>query len=752
MSTLLQSKAVQLTPTIRLVVVAATIFCCASIAYAQQGVLEEVIVTAEKREQNVQTLGLSISAFDGEMLESLGSRDVQQLSQFVPNLQIGSETSDLKVMIRGVGSDNLEAFSDPGVAVHIDGVYQARPSGGNYLFYDMERVEVLRGPQGTLYGRNANGGAINFISNKPTSEFDAALDIGAGEYGWQRARGMVNIPLAGDQLILRVAATKEDQDGVQENLVPGGTEGNDKDDTTLRAQLLWQPTDRMSLLLAARKLSKDGVGPVRKRTTSPGLNVTTPPGIPANCPDCGYVANPPDLRTVFKNTPELFDLENDDYSLTLNYDFGNAILTAIGSTGSTEMDLVQDSDQSAVPNGIPGGTTDMVTVAQDSDQQTVEVRLASSSNEGLEWLVGVYHLQEDALQNTVINRNPTIGAKQNINVLHNVDAESSAVFGQAAIHFADRFKLTGGLRYTKDKKDAIGGTIVSIVPPFGPPSVNGSQGFNPADSWSDVTWKIGLDWYASETNMLYGTISSGYKAGGFNFGVEEAESYDPEKVTALEFGSKNRFADNRVQLNATAFYYDYRDLQVFQVVNQTIVVRNAAEAEIYGAEFELIALPTDNLRIDASLGLLKAEYEQFILPSNLFLNPPNPPPARRPTNVDVSGNQLINAPNWSGHVGIEYTFGMENFGSLTTRLQGYLTDDIYLRALNLDPFDLQDGYSTWDARLMWESPGKRWNAEVFYNNFSDEDVITNLEVTDSGIYFANLNSPAQWGIVFGVNF
>ena len=179
---------------------------------AQDATLDEVIVTAEKREENLQELGVSVTAFDSEMLNALGSRDIQELSSFVPNLQIGAETSDLKIMIRGVGSDNLEAFSDPGVAVHIDGVYQARPSGGNYLYYDMQRVEVLRGPQGTLYGRNANGGAINFVSNKPTNESEAGLDLGTGDESWQRVRGMINIPIAGDKLMLRAVATVEEQD------------------------------------------------------------------------------------------------------------------------------------------------------------------------------------------------------------------------------------------------------------------------------------------------------------------------------------------------------------------------------------------------------------------------------------------------------------------------------------------------------------------------------------------------------------
>ena len=272
---------------------------------------------------------------------------------------------------------------------------------------------------------------------------------------------------------------------------------------------------------------------------------------------------------------------------------------------------------------MPGGTTDTAVVSQESDQTTIEVRLASAGDRSWEWLAGFFYLDEDAFQNTVIDRDPTAGADRNINVLHDVNAESTAVFGQLSYLFGDSFKLTGGLLYTEDEKEAIGGTIVTInIGAF--TIVNGAQDFTPKDDWSETTWKLGLDWFINDNSMLYGTVSTGYKAGGFNFGVQGAESYDPENVTAFEIGSKNRFFNDRMQFNASAFYYDYEDLQVFQVVNQTIVVRNAAEAEIYGAELEIVARPVDSLQIDASLGLLSTEYEEFILPSNLFLDPGPP--------------------------------------------------------------------------------------------------------------------------------
>ena len=730
-----------------------------SVTYAQEYALEEIVVTAEKREQNSQSVGISMSTFSEANLESLGTRSVLELSRFVPNLQIGSETSDLKVMLRGVGSDNLEAFGDPGVAIHIDGVYQARPSGGNSLFHDMERVEVLRGPQGTLYGRNATGGAINFITRKPTDEFDAALDIGVGDEGWKRARGMINTPL-GETLMFRASGVVEERDGVQQNLISGGTKGNNIDDTSVRAHLTWLASDNATIMLSAHSLDKGGVGPVRKRVSAPGSTVISPSGVPANCQDCGYVINPADLRTVFKDTAESFDLKTDGYSINLDYDFGSMVLTAIGSDQSTDMDLLVDSDQNPMSKGRRGGTTDTAQVAQRSDQQTLEVRLASDSDGPWEWLAGVYYLDENAFQNTEINRNPTFGASANIDVLHDVNSTSKAAFGQLSFSPSDNLKLTAGARYSKDEKDAVGGTIVTIDPPnpfipfpppgrtiVTPPIVRGSHGFTPEGDWSKTTWKLGLDWTVSDDSLLYATVSTGYKAGGFNFGVASAEIYDPEELTAFEVGSKNRFMENRVQLNMATFYYDYTDLQVFQVVDRTIVVRNAAEARIYGAEVELVAMVSEALQIDASLGLLNTEYENFVLPSNLFLGATGDP-----TNVDVSGNNLVNAPETSSHVGAQYTFNLQNYGNLTARIQGSWTDDVYLRPLNLKTFDVQESYAIWDAKLMWESESGSWWAEAFYNNLGDEDVISNLEVTDSGIYFANTNAPKLWGVTVGFRY
>ncbi|MDG2071947.1 MAG: TonB-dependent receptor [Pseudomonadales bacterium] len=727
-----------------------------AIAQSNSHSLEEIIVTAERREQNLQKIGISVSAFNGDQLNALGSADIASLSNFVPNLQIGSESSDLKIMLRGVGSDNLEAFSDPGVALHIDGVYQARPSGGSALFYDMQRVEVLRGPQGTLYGRNATGGAINFISNKPDQDFDATIDVSLGENDWQRVRGMVNTPLIEDELMLRVVATDEQRDGLQENLFPGGTEGNDIDDTSFRAQLLWEPSEAASILLSARSQEKGGVGPARKRTSSPGPETTSPDGTPANCGDCGYIADPDDLRKVYKDTAESFDLETSGFSLTADYDFGPVILTVLGANQTTDMDLIQDSDQGMSPNGVPFGSTDAVTVAQESDQTTFELRLASNDDSDFTWIVGAFYLSEDALQHTMVNRDRSDPVSPfapqipdvNINIMHDVEIESTALFGQTSYQINDSLKLTAGIRFTEDKKSAVGGTISTLNFPNLPfPIADGAQDYTPEDEWSKTTGKLGLDWDLNEDSMVYATISTGFKAGGFNFGVAGSDSYDPEEVTAYEIGSKNRFLDNTLQLNATAFYYDYEELQVFQVVDQTVIVRNAASAEIYGAEFEVVYAPTEALKIDVSLGLLEAKYEDFVLPSNLFLDG-----AGDPTLIDVSGNQLINAPEWSGHIGVQYTFDLNNLGKLTVRVQSYLTDDIYLRALNLDPYDKQDGYSIVDAKLIWESANGNWHAEAFVNNIGDEDVISNQEVTDSGIYFANIKEPSLWGVAVGYQF
>lgn len=718
----------------------------------------DIVVTARKRDESAQDVGAALSVFGEDRLELLGAANASSLAYSVPNMIIGNEKADLKVMIRGVGSDNIQAFSDPGVAFHIDGVYQARPSGGNALFYDLQRVEVLRGPQGTLYGRNATGGVVNLISKAPSDRFEGSADFGFGNYNAFQQRAMVNVPIVAGVLAFRAAGTHETRDGYERNLHPGGgTRGNDADDSFGRAQLLFTPGERFDLTLRASLFEKTGVGPSRKRVNPP----------PGNCPDCNFVQRPDDLRTAYKDARESFDTRTRAFSATANYAFDFATLTMIGAYQKSRTALVQDPDQSFLPFGQPGGTSVLATVAQRSTQESYEARLGSNGDGRLQWLVGGFYMKEHPRQSTLLDRRPSFAAYVNIDVAQDIRTTSLAGFGQLSYDLTDTLKATGGVRYSHDKKDGTGGTVISVDPPGPAPLTrSGSHDFHVVDSWSEVTWKGSLEWKVLPETLLYANASTGYKAGGFNFGSTVPDTYDPEHITAFEVGA-NATISPAFRINAATFYYKYTNLQVYQVLNQTVFTSNAKGADIFGVEIDAVWKPAPGLRIDLTGGYLDTRYSNFRLTSSLFLDtapgtplPPafstfNLPPftrpgaAGQPLSFDLEGRQLINAPRWSGRIGAQYSFDVAG-GELTARVQTYLQSKLYLRALNLDPYDRQNGYSKTDARLSYSR--KNFTIEAFVDNIENKDVIANMEVTDTGTYLANLKSPRTYGLRVGMNF
>ena len=305
----------------RIVAISSTLFFLASgfitpqLANAQ---IEEITVTATKREMSAQDTNLALTVIDENLLNSFDIQDVAGLGDQIPSLIFGNDNNDWKAILRGIGTDNVDINSEPGVALHVDGVYLARPSGFNALTYDVQRIEVVRGPQGTLYGRNATGGAINVISNPPEHEFSARADVLAGEYDRVRIRGVVNVPIA-DQLAVRLSAVSEDRDGYQTNINPNGNEGNDADNQYFRAQWLWEPTDNFSLTGRVSKLKQRDI-PAR-------INLATP--LDSTAPEGGFTPDFTDLRTVSKDHLEANDLNQDIYSFEVNVGTKSAEITAI---------------------------------------------------------------------------------------------------------------------------------------------------------------------------------------------------------------------------------------------------------------------------------------------------------------------------------------------------------------------------------------------------------------------------------------
>ncbi len=682
--------------------------------------LEEVIVTAQKRSTTIQETPIAITAFTGEMLASAVVTDAADLNGKSPNLHIAKGGTNVEIAIRGINSTNNVEAGDPAVAFHVDGIYLGRPIAAGAIFYDLERVEVLNGPQGTLYGRNATAGSINVITNKPAQDFEANLELNLGNYGRVYTQGMVNVPVT-DQFQLRAAFFKDDRDGYYEavDFETGEqlSEGDSADDQGFRLHGLYQPTDNLSLLLSVDYLSKEGAPPYQRDVPVVG-----------------------DVFSVVTTGSGYSDIEDKGVKFELIYDLEFATLTYLTASRET----AYSAGGAAAGNSTLLGAT--LTVDNSMEQVTHELRLASTGEGDVQWIAGAYYFKEEQdiffILADLLEIAPPPFPKGDLTFDQpEVEATSTAIFGQLDYTFADNFRLSAGLRYTLDEKARIGSSLVTIdeidlvlqeVP-------------NIADEdWDSINWKLGLDWFVAENSMLYFSVGTGYKAGGYFDGIAPND-YDEETVLSWEFGSKNQFMDNRLQLNIAAFYYDYEDFQVTQTEPlaglpggaQGSVTRNAGEAEIYGAELSAQFLATASDRFNLQLSYLNSEFTDFLLYD----------PIGDVTN-DYSGNKLNKAPNWTATVGYQHEWALGENGSMTAGGLVYFMDDHYLTFRNEDISE-QQAYMKVDLNLVYTSPEGNWFVSAYGKNVTDEDVMVSISLV--GAATAGFAAPRTYGVRAGYN-
>ncbi len=734
-------------------------------AVAPKRGIEEIVVTAEKRETYLQDTPLAISAFSGEELDSAGAIEIEDLTFSVPNFHfgrnIGGPTAAGGITIRGVSS----AGGDRSTAFHVDGVYINSASAPEVLtFFDVQRVEVLRGPQGTLYGRNATGGAINVISNPPTDEFEASADVQLGNYDKIRSRAVLNAPFVGDRLLARLSLVQEDRDGFQRNLNSDrrAHDADDARDFGARLQGLLRVTDDIDLTVRGTYAHRGGVGFANKILGDYPTEIYLDPDV--EDPLDLYAANGASPNPADKREARLDHIGNRDenqWGVNTELDWalpeipwlGPANLTALFSY-STRNDMRDlDSDLSDIP---------LLVISFDDEVREIvsEVRIASAGDSKLEWLAGIFFL--DSTEDLTISGrslpfSATIPALElTTTQVTERDDQSVAIFGQATYSILDSLRITGGLRYSYDRKKA------SFVQPpvFLFPGDEDAfiPGSSAADSknWDAVTGKIALDWEVRDENLLYVSVSRGYKAGVINTAPEldgdgepidgsAIPPVDPEFIWAYEAGSKNRFFDDRLQLNLTGFYYDYDDLQVTVVVENAFVTQSAAAATIWGFEAELVSRPWRELTLIANGAYLNAKYDDFI-------GFREEDPSREP--VDFSGNDLTRAPRYTFNVAAQYDFDIGRWGVLSPRAQFYASDDVYFRSAN-DPSDKQDNYTKTDLRLSWRSQDGDFWVDAFVDNLGDVDVIQSQIVGSSLIGWpltTALDEPRTYGVRLGCRF
>jgi iron complex outermembrane receptor protein len=716
--------------------------------------LTEIVVTAQRREENLQRTAMAVSAVAGEELVNAGVSDVTNLSKLVPALEVQpSVGTATNFYIRGVGSFAANAFTENPIAFNFDGVNIARPAAPLGTFYDLERVEVLKGPQGTLYGRNATGGAINVIPRPAKLDlFGADLTAEYGNYDAKKLSGAVNIPL-GSAAAVRVASQIVDRDGY---LSDGY---DDEKGQAVRGSLLVKPNSWLTAHVVADYFHQGGHG--GGAVLVPGAPV---PNAPAPSDRIGgadalsiaalQAAFPSLVGTGLVLPPQKDGFVDNKFwgaAATLDADLGFATLTVLPAYRNTHADYL----------AYNGGYR--ARIDEQSDQKSLEIRLASNSRQPFGYVIGGYIFDErqSALNNFEQGflLNTTF-----VTALHN---QSAAGFGQATYSLSDTFRLVGGARYTSEKKSQ-DTTLTQLSFGHGPTSQSsGDLTFN------RITYKAGLEFDLARRSLLYADVATGFKSGGFFIAALD-NTFAPEELIAYTIGSKNRFLDNRLQVNLEAFHWDYKDQQINYIgpirTSQTtfgagLVTTNAGRSRMDGAEAEINFQLTQFDLLSADIQYLNGRYVDFKytavsangapLRNNCLLTRTSSPPLASPAQpyvVDCSGKPQINSPQWTASLSYERTFELADdrkfIGGLRTRVESgrYLSPE-YL------PEEYQGAYHTFDAYLTLFGAKDRWSITGFVNNIGNRTVYAGAVLRPIiPVVYDILRPPRTYGVRLGFHY
>jgi len=702
---------------------------CGATALAQEAqFVEEIIVTAQKREQAALDVPIALSVVSAQEIEDRSISDFTELFDLMPNTTIDQNVSSIpRIAIRGISSNVNNIGIESGVGVVVDEVYIGRPSAFSANLIDIERVEVLRGPQGTLFGKNIVGGLVNVVTSKPKNDFGAEADVTFGDDDMRQFRGYLTGPILQDGLNGKISATVKERDGWVTNTNPAASDLMSVDFWGLRGQLMGTPTDSFSWLLTAEYSEDDSVENYN--------DILDGPLAPLD-------ADPFD-RTIGTSENDLFEREIYGVSLTLDWAWNDLQLVSVSAARGVDWTGRNDQDYSTLRLFETGRR-------EDQEQISQELRLVGG-DDTFNWVAGLYYFDQsqDGLDFVFVDEDlpPVLGApaipgyNEQVETRSNIETTSMAAFLSGTYQLTERWSLTAGLRYTREEKDlnyrqdvevfeVAPGVPVGIILAFNPPVAPFS------DSLTDNDWSgdISLGYRFTDGVRGYAKIARGFKAGGFDSTASPVADpgslqFDAETVVSYEAGLKSEFADGRARLNLAAFYSDYEDKQE-QFFNGLIqVTANAAAAEITGFEADLTLLATDWLTLGGALGYQNAEYDAYVDPL---------------AGTDFSGNELADIPEWTGAFFTQVDRELANGWAWMARLDVAYEDDVFNRPSN-DPDFTGEENTLVDARIGVTTPGGRYGIYLWSKNLLDEDYIRRQSETLDTRYLV-LNRPRSWGI------
>ncbi|MBL4895071.1 MAG: TonB-dependent receptor [Emcibacter sp.] len=700
-------------------------------------IIEDIVVTAQKSSENLQTVPIAITAMSGDKMARRQINGIEGLSSISPNVDFGTYGGVARLAVRGIGFDTINPGAEGRIAYHLDGVYIGRPSATLGTFFDIERVEVLRGPQGTLYGRNATGGSVNVIARQPTEELEGYIRAGYGNYNAVTFEGAVGGSL-NDIIGFRIAGKTLDRDGYGKNIITG----NDIDDAKQRAfrAIVTFDLEDFQIKLSA-DYSHENDNNYGNHYFGPGNAFITPLGIELG----GLVADSP--RDIANESDPKNDREFWGISSEIEFMVSDITVKSITSYRDSMYRVDTELDQTSYPIST-------FIFDEEAEQFSQELQI-SGQLANTRFILGAYYFDEKITGGTHIPLSlRALGAPSDVildgyHVSGNTHTQALAGFGQINIDLSDRTVLTLGGRYSWEKKDIDDyfqfDLVRAYIPGQAPLPV-----FTRQDSSSNTAFtpKIGMEFILTPDVMLYASISKGFKSGGFNLGDLEP-AFQPEQIWSYETGLKGTWVDGRLRVNGSAFYYDYTNIQVSKVVGTSVIIENAASSEIYGIEAEITAIPVNNLQIDIAASWLQTKFKDFTT-----ADPARPElitPANPLGEVNLSGNQLTQAPKFSVNAGIEYTWDIED-ASLTLRGELKYQDRIYFTPFNIDAVSREPN-TKFNAFLTYSND--IWTMSLYGRNLSNSTTVANSLVNSGLVGFpvsGSIDAPRTYGIQISRHF
>ncbi len=801
--------------------IAAALACLliAPVAYAQ---IEEIVVTAEKREESLQDVSISVTAFNEESLQLGGIDDVSRLELLVPGLNYAFAGNDAKFNVRGANSTNTFGDNSSIVGAFVDGIYKARASQQTRAFFDVRSVEFLRGPQGTLYGRNTFAGALNVYTHTPElDEYYGGLTVSRQRFDRTRLEGYFNAPL-GDTAAFRLAGFSDKSDGYIENLA--GPDLGAQDDKGVRLSVLWNPNDRAEVIARFTRVEEDGNEAglfgytfLCRNETPDGL--TDAFGTVRNCANPirgsggrGPASNGPggDPWLIAQDYVRPVDLADEEFSLTVTYDFDEFSVKSITALNDYRNDINFDFDFSQTPHSNGG-------YLEESEGFAQEFQFTSTNDSRFQWTAGGYYsdledynsfyiynqtVRDDSTRPTVTIPAGTFTVLEGTDIVSDatslngffanavvIDTEYFGIYAQGEFSVNDQLRLIAGIRYNDEQKSAsCGGSnftgdengdgvvdrVVNVIPgadgssPLILPenasdlftyncnasdaitSDNTIQASSSFGEFDNVTWRLGVEYDLSGNVMSYLTASTGYLSGS----ASTTTTTDEQESQVIELGVRSVLLDNTLQLNGAVHFTEYTNLLTQRQrpdPNTGIVLTfsdNGGDIEAWGIELDAVWVPFDELTVSGTLAWLDSEFGTF--------GQSNPYQLYRGAVqefVDQSGETTPWSPELTLGGSVAYLFSLGDKGSLTPYLQFYYSDGYNTsNLLATDPSHDQDSYTKTDARLIWDSPEEKYSIEAFIENIEDSDVLARGNNNSDDIVQTSYLYPRNYGVRFKARF